>query len=272
MEHARGVHAREAAQNLKRDLRQIVLAKRSYSLEPQIQALALEIFHDEVRLSRGQLADVEDANDVIATDRRTRARLVLEANHGVRVAAHVRPQDFDRDMRAERRVVREEDLPEAALADDASNLIAAVDEGAGLHRRHARSILFLARESSLERRVLTSEPRVGAEEDHVRRALVEVEPRAQLTDVHQDGAARNVVAKRVSQADHDVLFAFGDERPKVDERRCGGEIGLALYARHAHRRLGPLRHVGIRAEHRCDWKRVVRVRVEVSAKRDGCDP
>ncbi len=83
------------------------------------QRLARQVLHDEVRLTVGGLAEVEDLDDVLVRDHVDRARLVEEAGDDVGIARQNGVQQLDRHLAAEDRVLGEVDDAHSALAQKA---------------------------------------------------------------------------------------------------------------------------------------------------------
>ena len=98
--------------------------------KPGPQRLAFEQLLDDVGRAV-VLADVVNGGDVGMVEDAGRARLLLEALQALRIAREGAGQDLDRDVAAEARIARAEDLSHPSRADGGEDLVGP-ETGAGL--------------------------------------------------------------------------------------------------------------------------------------------
>ena len=92
------------------------------------------MLHDQVRLARLELADVEDASDVLTLERRRDSGFVQEALHRLQVAFEIRSNELDGDRSAQPYMSRQANDTHATFADDASDSVP-VRDGLSHHHR-----------------------------------------------------------------------------------------------------------------------------------------
>ena len=120
--------ADERRRGLDRDVEDFAQRQR-----PARQPLAKRFALDELRDQEPRavvIADLVNGQDVRMIERRRGARFVQETAQPLGVAAELRPQHFERDRPAQRRIGGLVDLAHPAAAQQALNLIAA-DGAAG---------------------------------------------------------------------------------------------------------------------------------------------
>src|SRR5690606_22826759 len=87
----------------------------------------IEVLHHEIERTVLELAEVEDADDVVVADAGRGLRLASEALDDARVVGVMRVQDLDRDLVADEEVARRVDRAHPALADLVEDFVAVLE-------------------------------------------------------------------------------------------------------------------------------------------------
>ena len=137
-----GVRVAERLARLQEQVARIVERELAALLYDRRQIGAAEVLHHDVRRVVRADADLVDANDVLALDRRRRPRLAAEPRRRRFVRRARRRQEFDRHRTAQRHIRRAEDDAHPAFADYGVNPVLTGDEVARARQRvrgHGRS-------------------------------------------------------------------------------------------------------------------------------------
>ena len=130
VQHATFVGCREPRAQLAGDVGRLVFGKAADAAERRGQVLAVHQLHREKQLTV-HLADVIDAADVRVRDLSSGSHLVVKLREADRVGGDGIGQELERDRLAEAEIVGAIHLAHAALAEQADDPVAAVENGAG---------------------------------------------------------------------------------------------------------------------------------------------
>ncbi len=132
MDHSEGVRRFERREDLRRVLARGRHVESLPALHGPGERLALEQLHHQVRDALGRAIDVDDLNDVRASDLCRNARFLEEAFCDARASREVRMENLDRNARPQRQVLGLVNGPHAAVAEQAQKLVLPGDDLADL--------------------------------------------------------------------------------------------------------------------------------------------
>ncbi len=120
MHDSRGMGRSQGLGDLTADLQYLI--ERSFLPSQRSERVLVNQLHDDIGLLP-ILANIVDRANVRMIQRRGHASLSLKSLQEVRILDAIRRQEFQGDLTAEPRILREEDLPHAAFAQSLENFI-----------------------------------------------------------------------------------------------------------------------------------------------------